>query len=223
MRSISQSPPETRCAPTSGGAARAPKFTVDEYAELLAGENVFAWELVRGRVVATPERPAGHHWAVDALWAQIQGQLPAGYECVIDAALDLQLAPPKRPGTARRPDLVVIDTAELVAAELVGALPRAQDAILVVDVRSPGMTDADWAGRRADFTATAIPSDWVVEAAAPASLLACDLVADCVYRGSGVVTSRYETRRPFRMTIELDALVQPSQARRCIQPCVSGA
>ena len=50
--------------------------------------------------------------AAAELYTQLRRQLPSGLRVVPDVDLDVQLAPSDQPGTARRPDLVVVTSAE---------------------------------------------------------------------------------------------------------------
>jgi hypothetical protein len=83
-------------------------LTVTEYVEL-GGDDRHRWELQEGNLVMSPSPSPDHMLASRELCDQLNTQLPDAAVVLQDVDIDLQLATAGQPGTARHPDLVVVD------------------------------------------------------------------------------------------------------------------
>jgi len=129
------------------------------------------------------------------LYVQLRRQLPADPRGVPNLDLDGQLAPDGQPGTARRPDLVVVHSTEY---ERVGRRGSAAG-----DERCAGSRDRltrDHTGRSTSSSVAITPmrvsSILVYRRRAPVSLVACNLAGEFGYRDSGEVSVRFEADDP---------------------------
>ena len=165
------------------------------------------WELQEGNLVMSPSPTPRHMAAVAELYAQLRAQLPADLRAVPDVDLDVQLVPEGQPATARRPDVVVVRRSEFDRVDREGGLLRAEAAVLVVEIVSPGSRRTDTLIKRREYADARIPHYWIVDLDAPVSLLDCHLAGDFGYQDSGVVTGSYEAREPFPVRLDLDALI----------------
>jgi Uma2 family endonuclease len=111
-------------------------LTIADYVAL-GEDDRHRWELQEGNLIMSPSPTPRHMIASGELFAQLRTQLPSGLRAVQDVDLDLQLAPERQPGTARRPDLVVVGQHELDRVAEGGGLLRAREAVLVVEIISP--------------------------------------------------------------------------------------
>src|SRR6185437_11690149 len=164
------------------------------------------WELQEGKLIMSPSPTPRHMVAVAELYLQLRSQLPANLRAVPDVDLDVQLAPADQPGTARRPDLVVVSEAELRRVETEGGLLRATSAVLVVEIVSPGSRRTDNLVKRGEYADAGIAAYWIIDADAPISLVACQLADPFGYQDGGPVTGVFETAEPFPVRVNLDAL-----------------
>lgn len=180
-------------------------LTIAEYASLTEDEQ-HRWELVEGNLIMAPSPTPRHMIASGELFAQLRTQTPSSLRVVQDVDLDLQLAPDRQPGTARRPDLVVVSQSEVDRVDAEGGLLRASAAALVVEIISPGSRRTDLIFKRNDYADAGIPHYWIINADQPISLLACHLAGEFGYQDSGEVTGVFEAKDPFPVRIELDAL-----------------
>lgn len=180
-------------------------LSIADYAAL-SEDDRNRWELQEGNLVMSPSPTPRHMIAVARLHAIIESQLPAGLRAVPDVDLDLQLAPADQPGTSRRPDLVVVSEAELQRVETAGGMLRANAAVLVVEIVSPGSRRTDTTIKRAEYADAGIAHYWIIDLERPSTLVAAHLAGEFGYQDSGEVTGRFETSDPFPLGLELDAL-----------------
>jgi Uma2 family endonuclease len=180
-------------------------LTIADFA-LLGEDDRSRWELQEGNLIMSPSPAPRHMVAVAELYVQLRGQLPSGLRAVPDVDIDVQLAPADQPGTARRPDLVVVDAAELARVETTGGPIRASAVAIVVEIVSPGSQRTDTVVKRGEYADAGIPHYWIVDIDVPASLIACHLAGSFGYKDSGAATRVYETHGPFPLRVDLDAL-----------------
>jgi len=180
-------------------------LTAAEYAAL-AEDDRNRWELQEGNLVMSPSPSPRHMVASAEIYVQLRSQLPAGFLAVLDVDLDIQLAPAEQPGTARRPDLVVVDRVEFERVGREGGLLRAASALLVVEIISPGSRRTDTIVKRGEYADAKIPHYWIVDVEAPVSLVACHLAGEFGYQDSGERTGVFETDEPCAIRVDLDAL-----------------
>jgi Uma2 family endonuclease len=124
-------------------------LTIADYAAL-GEDDQCRWELQEGRLIMSPSPTPWHQLAGARLHTQIESQLPADLVAIPDVDVDLQLAPPDQPGSSRRPDLVVVDRAELDRVRAEGGILRASNVQLVVETLSPGSRRTDYVVKRAN-------------------------------------------------------------------------
>src|SRR3954471_24714851 len=106
-------------------------YTVGEYAAL--GETEHQTELQEGNIVMSPSPLPGHMDAVLELAVQLRSQTPKHLKVVLEVDIDLGLAPPRQPGTVRRPDVVVIDREAFTRANRERRMLEASDVHVVVE------------------------------------------------------------------------------------------
>ena len=180
-------------------------LSIADYAAL-SEDDRNRWELQEGSLVLSPS-PTPRHMVVAAeLYVQLRSQLPGHLRAVPDVDLDVQLAPADQPGTARRPDLVVVEQAEFDRVTRTGGLLRAANTVLVVEIVSPGSRRTDNLVKRGEYADAGIPYYWIIDSEAPISLIACHLAGTFGYQDAGAVTGVYESVEPFPLRVELDAL-----------------
>lgn len=180
-------------------------LTIADYAGL-PEDDQRRWELQEGNLVMSPS-PTPRHMVVAAeLYVQLRGQLPRNLCAVPDVDLDVQLAPADQPGTARRPDLVVVERSEFDRVTETGGLLRAASTILVVEIVSPGSRRTDNLVKRGEYADAGIPFYWIIDPKAPISLVACHLAGSFGYQDGGSITGVFESAEPFPVRVDLDAL-----------------
>lgn len=163
-------------------------------------------ELQEGNLVLSPS-PTPRHMVIAAeLYLQLKAQLPPHLRAVPDVDLDVQLAPEGQPGTARRPDLVVVERAEFDRVAEAGGLLRAAGTLLVVEIVSPGSHRTDNLVKRGEYADAGILHYWIIEAEQPISLVACHLAGAFGYQDGGSVTGVFEAGEPFPVRLDLNAL-----------------
>jgi Uma2 family endonuclease len=181
-------------------------LTIAEYAAL-GEDDQYRWELQEGNLLMSPSPSPDHMIVSYGLCDQLTSQAPADVRVIQDVDLDLQLAPPDKPGWARRPDLVVVDHKAVERVRNEGGLLRASEAHLVVEIVSPGSRRTDYVVKRDEYADAEIGHYWIVDLTRPVSLQAYHLAADFGYAGDGEFTGEFTTDAPFPMTIGLDGLV----------------
>ncbi|MGN6609381.1 MAG: Uma2 family endonuclease [Jatrophihabitans sp.] len=180
-------------------------LTVAEFAAL-GEDDRHRWELHEGNLVMTPSPTPRHMVAVAQLYSQLHSQLPADLTAVPDVDLDLQLAPEGQPGTARRPDLVVVRRAEFERVDRDGGLLRAAATLLVVEVVSPGSRRVDTLVKRREYADAGVPHYWIIDLNPRPTLLACRLGDGSSDDAIGPVTRSFLAREPFEARVDLDDL-----------------
>ncbi|MBO0854296.1 MAG: Uma2 family endonuclease [Nocardia sp.] len=180
-------------------------LTIADYS-LLDEDEQRRFELVEGNLVTAPSPTPRHAIASKRLANQLDPHVPPGLELIPDIDIDMQLTPPEEPGWARRPDLFVVDRAELDRVEAEGGIIRASAVSLVIEIVSKGSRRTDYVTKRGEYADAGIPHYWIVDLADPVSLLACHLAGAMGYVDNGEHTGTFTTTVPFPATIDLDAL-----------------
>jgi len=181
-------------------------LTIHDYAAL-GEDDRNRWELQEGNLVMSPGPTPRHMVAAAELYSQLRGQLPENLIAVPDVDLDVQLVAEGQPGTARRPDLVIVDRSEFDRVGREGGLLRAASVVLVVEIVSPGSRRTDNVVKRSEYADAGIPHYLIIDVDGPVSLIACHLAGAFGYQDSGEVTGRHDTNDPFAAHLDLDALV----------------
>jgi len=180
-------------------------LTIADYAAL-GEDDRSRWELQEGNLIMSPSPAPRHMVAAAELYVQLRNQLPTNVRAVPDVDIDVQLAPEGQPGTARRPDLVVVEGAEFDRVGHEGGLLRAHAVLVVVEIVSPGSRRMDTVVKRGEYADAGIPHYWILDVDAPVTLVACHLAGAFGYQDRGAVTGEYESLEPFPVRIDLDAL-----------------
>jgi len=181
-------------------------LTIADYASL-GEDDRNRWELQEGNLVMSPSPSPRHMVAAAELYAQLRSQLPTDLRAIPDVDLDVQLAPAGQPGTARRPDLVVVRSAEYDRVDREGGLLRAASTVLVVEIVSPGSRRTDTLVKRHEYADAGIPNYWIVDVDEPVSLVACHLAGEFGYQDSGASSGWFEAQDPFPVRVDLSALI----------------
>lgn len=181
-------------------------LTIAEYAALGETESGYT-ELQEGRLVMSPSPVPKHNIALGELFTQLRAQVPRHVRVVPDVDVDLQLAAARAPGSARRPDLVIVERTGLDRVEEEGGLLRASEVVIAIEVVSPGSRRTDHVIKRVEYADAGIPHYWIVDLDEPVSLIACHLAGDLGYQDRGSVTGGFTTDDPFPVRIDLDALL----------------
>jgi len=171
-----------------------------------------------------------------AATVRVAGSVDLAEECVQDAygaALDTwrRQGVPRSPGawlttTARRRALDVLRREQTLRRKLPllaepgvtpgadeamvdqeGEVYRAADLVLAVEIVSPGSRRLDPRVKREEYADAGIPHYWIIDLDEPVSLVACHLAGEFGYVDSGMVAGVFRTTEPFRVEIDLDALL----------------
>lgn len=180
-------------------------LTIREYADLGEIEHGH-YELQEGRLVMSPSPTPDHMLAIAQLIVALHRQLPAAYAAVPEVDVDLQLAPATHPGSARRPDLLVVRREAVRRVREEGGLLRADEALVVIEVVSPGSERTDYVIRRGDYADAGIPHYWVIDLEPTVSLTAFELAESFGYQEIGAFTGAFEVDAPFAVRLDLGQL-----------------
>jgi Uma2 family endonuclease len=161
---------------------------------------------VEGSLVMSPSPTPQQGNAAGELYMQLRPQLPQGVKLLLDIDLDLRLAPPEEPGTARRPDLFVVDKSEYDRVGRDGGILRASAVPLVIEIVSRGSRRTDYVVKRGEYADVGIPHYWIVDLNEPVSLLSCHLAGEMGYVDNGEHTGKFSTGAPFPVALDLDSL-----------------
>jgi len=142
-------------------------YTVDEFAAL-PEDNSMRFELLYGRMVASPRPLMPHMVVIGELYVQLRPQLPDGMLAVTEIDLDLRLTPP----VVRIPDLVILDAGAVRKPGIV----KAEDVLLAVEVLSPSYVRTDMKIKPLLYADAGIPNLWVVDLRPPVTMTVHRLV-----------------------------------------------
>lgn len=186
------------------GALRRP-LTVAEYLEL--AETEFRVELVEGHLTVSPPPTPWHSRASYLLTSALRDALPSGWEVYQEVGVDLDLAPVDQPAFVRIPDLTVVraDAVRRLRAE--GGIFRASDALLLVEVLSPGTIRTDQVVKRDEYADAGIPHYWIVDIREPVSVTTFQQAGEFGYADGHEVTGVFRIAEPFPFEVELSGLV----------------
>ncbi len=199
MTALPQPPPQPQPWPQH-------PLTVAEYAAL-DETDLGRYELQEGSLLVSPSPKPRHMRVMKRLMMRLEDQIPGHLELLPDVDIDLQLVPEHQPGWSRRPDLVVVNQAEVERVEREGGLLRAAEVVLVVEIVSPGSHRTDHVIKHGEYADAGIPRYWIVDIDEPISLIDCHLAEGFGYRDAGAVTGVFTTTEPFPVTLRLDELL----------------
>ncbi|HEY0803409.1 MAG TPA: Uma2 family endonuclease, partial [Pseudonocardiaceae bacterium] len=164
-------------------------------------------ELQEGLLLVSPSPRAAHNIASGELFAQIRAQLPANLQVIQDIDIDLELVPEGDPGFVRRPDLIVVERAAVARSAAEDRVIRASEAVLVVEIVSPGSRRMDHVIKRGEYADAGIPHYWIIDLDTPVSVVVCHLAGEFGYQDSMTATGTVKITDPFDLTVDLDQLI----------------
>ncbi|WP_031470608.1 Uma2 family endonuclease [Sciscionella sediminilitoris] len=176
-------------------------LTAAEYAAL-GEEEHGRRELQEGAIVMSPSASSMHNFVGFELGSQLRPQLSRDRAIVLDVDVDLELAAKDRPGTVRRPDLVVVERSAVASGEML----RAEQVLIAVEIVSPSSVRLDHQMKRSEYADAGIPHYWIVELDERVTLTEHRLRGELGYRNGQSVTGTFRTEEPFPVTLELDTL-----------------
>ena len=146
-----------------------------------------------------------------ARWTSCAAQLPAGFDVIIDVDIDLQLVPPTRPGTVRRPDIVVVTRAGFERGDARRAASCAPPRSCWQSRSSPPARSGPTT--RSSATSTPTPASRTTGSSTSASPATASRSPPTTSPASsatpiaGPVDGVFAATEPFPVRIDLDALV----------------
>lgn len=176
-------------------------LTLDDWIAL-PEDNASHYELQEGVLLVSPRAARRHQLAAQRLAQQLDAQLPAEWESVLDMEVVVHL---DHPPTVRVPDIVVTRVggpeARLAAA----------DVLLAVAIISPGSRNLDLRLKLWEYAEAGIPHYWIVDLDPPApSITMCHLGAPEIgYIEAPATTGQLVTTTPFSLCVDIPALVAP--------------
>jgi Uma2 family endonuclease len=165
------------------------------------------YELQDGNVVMSPSPIPLHQAGQGELLAQLRDQVPGDLKVLPAVDLDLELVPPRSPGFVRIPDVVVVTRASFQRVREHGGLLRAADAVLAVEILSPGSVRTDRIIKRGEYADAGIPHYWMVDLDDGPSLTACHLAGEFGYQDAAPERGVLVTGAPFPLRIDVAALL----------------
>jgi Uma2 family endonuclease len=180
-------------------------LTAAEYAAL-PEDTEHRYELQEGWVMMSPRPVPDHQDGIHRLHVQLEGQLPR-HKVLQEVDVDLELAPPTRPGTVRVPDLVVVEIAAHLRVRRERTLLRASEVLLAVEFLSPGSTRIDTLVKHHEYADAGIPHYWIVDLDDGPSLTACHLAGEFGYQNAAPERGVLVTDTPFPLRIDVAALL----------------
>jgi Uma2 family endonuclease len=176
-------------------------MSLDEWTAL-PEDTEHHYELQEGVLVVSPRPALPHQRAAYRLARQLDEQLPAGWDFVLEAEVVVQAG---NPPTVRVPDLVVtrVDGPQTRLA--------AADVLLAVEVISPDSRKLDLHLKPFEYADAGISHYWVVDLDPPApSITVYHLGAPGDgYVEEPAINGVLETTVPFPLRIDIPALVAP--------------
>ncbi|WP_007024546.1 Uma2 family endonuclease [Saccharomonospora iraqiensis] len=154
-------------------------------------------ELQEGVLIVSPRPLRQHARAAARFWEQLDDQLPAGLEAVLEFEV---LVSEQFPPTVRVPD-VVVTRADGPTRRL-----RAEDVLVAIEVVSPGSKRTDTVTEPSEYAEAGIPHYWVVDLDDPVSLVAYHFAEEFGYLEAPAVTRVFSTTDPVPLHVDLDAL-----------------
>jgi Uma2 family endonuclease len=198
MTALPQPPPESWTVP--------PPLNRQDYLAL-PEESDRHFELQEGSLIMVPSPTAGHQNAALELAVQIRQQLPDHAKVIQDIDVDLDLVPPDRPATIRRPDLVVVSRTAYERVRNGGTMLVADEIMLVVEIHSPGSHRTDSQIKHSEYADAGIGHYWMIDINDGPSLTACHLAGEFGYADAAPVKGVFETDTPFPARVDLTKLI----------------
>ena len=83
---------------------------------------------------------------------------------------------------------------------------RASEALVVIEIVSPGSRRTDHVDKRRDYADAGIQHYWIVDIDDPISLTACYLTEEFGYRDHHTTTGTFSAETPFTVKVDLERL-----------------
>jgi Uma2 family endonuclease len=185
-------------------------LTVADYLALGEDPDGARYELQEGVLVMAASPFPRHQRCILRLGAQLEPQLPDHLDVFPGIDVDLQLVPPTRPGTVRRPDLAVVSRAGFERREREGGILRASELVVAIEILSPGSVRVDRVLKNSEYADAGVPHYWLVDIGENGDrpqLTAHHLAGPFGYVGAGSVVGVFTATAPFPVRVDLDALV----------------
>jgi len=147
------------------------RLTVADYIALGETEHGHT-ELQEGILQESPSSTPDHQAAIGAFYRQIGPQLPEHLELIYGVDVDLELAPPDRPGFVRRPDFIIVPRSACPPDD---RLIRAADVLVVIEFVSPCSRRLDHVIKRGEYVDAGIPHYWIIDLDKPRSIVVSEL------------------------------------------------
>jgi Uma2 family endonuclease len=180
-------------------------LTAAEYAAL-PEDSEHRYELQEGWVMMSPRPVPDHQDGIALLRDQLVPQLP-DHKVLQAVDVDLQLAPPDRPGTVRVPDLVVVGRAAHLRVRHERTLLRASEVLLAVEFLSPGSTRIDTLVKHHEYAEAGIGHHWIVDLDDGPSLTVHHLAGEFGYQDTAPERGVLVTDAPFTLRVDVAGLV----------------
>lgn len=180
-------------------------LTAAEYAAL-PEDTDHRYELQEGWVMMSPRPVPDHQDGIALLRDQLLPQLP-DHKVLQEVDVDLELAPPTRPGTVRVPDLVVVGRSAFERVRRERTLLRAGEVVLAVEFLPPGSTRIDRLVKHHEYAEAGIGHCWIVDLDDGPSLTACHLAGGFGYQDAAPERGLLVTDAPFALRVDVAALL----------------
>ena len=176
-------------------AATRPHLLSLEEWDALGEDSSSHAELQEGVLIVSPKPRPEHQYAAGVLFSLLNGAAPDGFRAYPEIDLVLEA---RTPASVRAPDVAVMpqDAARPFSAS---------DAVLVVEVLSPGTRRTDLVMKRYEYAEAGIPHYWIVDLDAADVRLEVLTLVDGAYE-SIEATGLFEATAPFPVRVDLDAL-----------------
>ncbi len=176
-------------------AATRPHLLSLEEWDALGEDSSSHAELQEGVLIVSPKPRPEHQYAAGVLFSLLNGAAPAGLRAYPEIDLVLEA---RTPASVRAPDVVVVPRG--------AARPlSASDAVLVIEVLSPGTRRTDLVMKRYEYAEAGIPHYWIVDLDGDDVRLEVLTLVDGEYESAEAV-GVFETAMPFAVRVDLDAL-----------------
>ncbi|WP_415676470.1 Uma2 family endonuclease [Tsukamurella hominis] len=176
-------------------AATRPHLLSLEEWDALGEDSSSHAELQEGVLIVSPKPRPEHQYAAGVLFSVLNGATPEGFRTYPEVDLILEA---RTPASVRAPDVVVMP--QDAASPFV-----ASDAILVVEVLSPGTRRTDLVMKRHEYAEAGIPHYWIVDLDGADVRLDVLTLVDGAYE-SVEATGAFAATAPFAVRLDLDAL-----------------
>nr|CTQ92336.1 protein of unknown function DUF820 [Kibdelosporangium sp. MJ126-NF4] len=168
--------------------------------DALPEDNTRRYELAEGVMQVSPRPVHNHQWAISELLYQLRSQLPAELHVLPEFELVVFGSDPP---TVRVPDLLVFPAA---VGKTNPPHIKAVDALLAVEVISPGSRRRDRVTKLNEYAEAGIPDYWIIDLDAPVSITAFQLI-DGDYELNAETDDVLSVTTPVPLTVNMRDLL----------------